>query len=869
MFQGSKHFNDDYFLPLQKAGGRINGSTSDDRTNYWETVPSNFLELALWMESDRMGFLLPAMTQERLDNQRSVVKNERRQSYENRPYGLVDETIAAAMLPPDHPYSWTTIGSMADLDAASRDDVANFFRRYYHPGNASLCIAGDFDPAVAKQLVEKYFGPIPAGPKVEKLKPRTIELKESKRIRMSDRVGLARLYINWLTVPQFAEDEAELKILADVLAGGKTSRLYRRMVRDEQVAQDVSASQMSEEIGGLMSITATARPGKELGALEPIIMEELQRIQNEPPSQAEIARAVARRETGIVRSLEGVSEFGGRADRLNMYNVLTGDPGYVAKDFARFRKITPADVQRVAKKYLSGNKVTVEVTPGKETVIDPDPRTPAADARAELAKTVKDAPLPETPKMPEDAHRTVMPKPAPEPSFQLPPIKREKLSNGMNLLVVENHETPAVSVNIVFPIADKPAEKIGLATATAAVWDEGTEKRTSEQIAEELANIGASISIGAGWDNTSARLYTLKRHLGKALDIFSDVVQHPIFPESEIERQRNIALGGLAQIRNEPAALARMAVSQSIYGYDHPYGRPASGTEKSLKSITRKDLEEFHKLVADPNQATIIAVGDTTPAEIKGELEKVFSGWKSASNPAEKKFLSPKAKPAEIIIVDKPGAAQSVISVALLGTMRKTPDYFPLMVMNTAFGGQFASRLNMNLRENKGYTYGAASGFDWRVHDLGTFVASTSVQTAVTAPALTEIINELQGISDKRPVDGDELDFCKKYVTRGFSAGFETSSALASQLETLVQFRLPDNYFDTVLPGVTAVTGNDILAAAKKYLKVDNLAIIIVGDRAKIEPALRELPIGKNLQVMQFDDDFRLSPVKTKENTVQ
>ncbi|MGA2061865.1 MAG: pitrilysin family protein [Thermoguttaceae bacterium] len=871
MFQGSKHFDRDYFLPLQKAGGRVNGNTSSDRTNYWETVPSNFLELALWMESDRMAFLLPAMTQERLENQRSVVKNERRQSYENRPYGLAPETIMAAMLSPEHPYSWITIGSMADIDAASREDVANFFRRYYHPANASLCIAGDFDPAVAKRLVEKYFGPIPAGLKVEKLNLSIPELTESKRIRMTDRVGLARLYLNWPTVPEFAPDDAELEVLADILAGGKTSRLYRRLVRDEQIAQDVSASQGSEELFGMFSVTATARPGKELGALEAIIAEELQRIQDEAPSQAEIDRAVARRETGIVRSLEGISESGGRAYRLNMYNVLTGDPGYLAKDFARIRQVDPQGVQRVAKKYLSRNKVVLEVVPGKQTEITPDPRGPAAEARVQLAKSVKVMSVPEAPGVPEDADRTTLPNPGSEPAFQLPPIHRGKLSNGMNLLVVENHKTPAVSVHVTFPfgMADNPPDKLGLAGLTAAVWDEGTEKRTSEQIAEEMANIGASLSIGAGLDDTSARVYTLKRHLGKALEIFSDVLQHPSFPQAELERQRNMGLGRLVQIRNEPLALAALALSQTIYGYDHPYGQPGQGTSSSLKSITRNDLKNFHQAAADPSQATIIAVGDTNLNEIKTELEKVFSGWKNPGKTSEAKFPPPAERPAAITLIDKPGAAQSVVVTALVGTVRKTPDYFPLLVMNSALGGQFASRLNMNLREDKGYTYGATSRFDWRARDLGIFAASASIQTPATAPALTEFISELQGITGKRPVQGEELDFCKKYITRGFPAGFETSASLASQLETLVQFQLPDNYFNTVLPGVAAVTSDEISAVAKKYLKPDNLDVIIVGDRSKIEPALRELPLGKTLKVMQFDDDFRLVPAKTQAETAK
>jgi zinc protease len=484
-----------------------------------------------------------------------------------------------------------------------------------------------------------------------------------------------------------------------------------------------------------------------------------------------------------------------------------------------------------------------------------------------LAKSVKVMPVPEAHGIPEDADRTTLPNPGPEPAFRLPPIYRGKLSNGMNMMVVECHETPAVSVHVTFPFgsADDPAGKLGLAELTTSVWDEGTEKRTSEQISEALADIGARLSIGAGLDDTSARLYTLKRHLGKALEIFSDILQHPSFLEAELERQRNIALGDLVQIRNEPVALASMAVKQTIYGYDHPYGQPGQGTIGSLKSITRGDLKNFHQAVANPGQATIIVVGDTTLSEMTGELEKVFSGWKNPGKTGETKFAPPIEQPAAITLIDKPGAAQSVVFVALVGTIRNTPDYFPLQVMNIAFGGEFASRLNMNLRENKGYTYGAHSRFDWRARDLGTFVASSSVQTAVTAPALTEFIGELQGISGNRPVQGDELDFCKKYITRGFPAGFETSTSLASQLETLVQFHLPDNYFDTVPPGVAAVTSEEISAAAKKYLKPDNIAVIIVGDRSKIEPALRELPLGKTLKVLQFDDEFRLAPAKPLE----
>jgi zinc protease len=866
MFQGSQHYDKDYFGPLQQAGGQLNGSTNQDRTNYWETVPSNYLETALWMESDRMGFLLPAMTQDKLDNQRDVVRNERRQSYENRPYGLVYEVLLAGTYPPNHPYSWPTIGSMADLAVASREDVADFFRRYYHPANASLCLAGDFDPATAKRLIEKYFGPIPAGPKVEKVVPPEVEpLQEDLRVRMTDRVGLARAYLTWHTVPLYAADDAELDVLADILAGGKTSRLYRRLVRDQQIAQEVAASQNSRELAGGFMVVVTARPGQPLAELEAVILEEIARLQNEPPSAEEVARAIARHESSVVQQLESVGGFGGRADQLNLYNVYAGDPGFLQQDFERYLKVDPAAVQRVARKYLSAKKMALEITPGPETTITPDLREPAARARDELAKGYRESPLPPAAAIAEDEDRRQLPQGAAPPKFELPPVHRRTLSNGMQVLVVENHELPSLSLNVVFPVgtSSDTAGKTGLVDLLAAVWNEGTQTRSSEQIAEALANIGARLSVSADWDTSGARLYMLKRTLPQALDVFADILQNPAFPADELERQRNIAIGRLLQVRNEPNALASLATAAKLYGPEHPYGRPEYSSERSLKSISRDDLEAFYRAHVRPDLASLIAVGDITADEIVPALERTLGGWKSSGSPPENSFPPiPAPTPTAVTLVDKPGAAQSVISVCLIGTERKTPDYFSLSVMNAIFGGQFSSRLNMNLREEKGYTYGARTAFDWRVHQPGPFVARASVQTAVTAPALVEFLKEFEGMLGQRPVGDEELQFNKNYLTRGYPARFETPSDMGGQLEAIVQFQLPDDYFNTVIPGITVVTGDEVVRVAKKYLDPDRLAVIVVGDRSQIEADLRALPIGKNLEVVQFDDEFRLVPVK-------
>jgi zinc protease len=863
MFQGSKH-QAEYFAPLQEAGGKLNGSTSQDRTNYWETVPANYLELALWMESDRMGFLLPAMTQEKLDKQRDVVRNERRQSYENRPYGLAFETILAAAYPPEHPYSWPTIGSMADLAKASREDVSDFFRRYYHPGNASLCIAGDFNPAEAKRLVAKYFGPIPAGPKVEKLAAQPVKLTDEKRIAMTDRVGLPRLYMVWPTVANFAAAEPELEVLADVLATGKTSRLEKVLVREKQIAQDVAVSQHSQALAGAMMIVATARPGHTLAELEAAILAEVGRLQAEPPSADEVRRAISRFESHFIRSLEPVGGFGGRADRLNYYNVNRGDPAYLTKDVERYLEVTPAGVQRVAKQYLGAGRVVLTVTPGAETKIAPDPRIPAAEERDKLAKKFTEPPLPPAAEVPEDADRKKLPAPGPAPNVALRPFQRAKLSNGMKVLVVEKHDLPTINMSLVWRggMSSDPADKLGLVQLMTDVWPEGTQRRTAAQIADELAGVGASISIGAGWDVSTARMFSLKRHLPTALEISADVLRNPAFPEPELARERGTAISRLMQVRQEPMALAQLAVAATLYGPSHPYGQPFCGTEATLRSISRADLVACYQRLVRPEQATLIVVGDTTLAELTPQLEKAFAGWKaSGADGAAEKLAEPlAAKPTRIVLVDKPGAAQSVISVCQIGAARNSPDYYALTVMNTIFGGQFSSRLNLNLREAKGFTYGARTAFDWRIRQPGPFLASASVQTAVTAPALVEFLKEFDGMVGARPIEAKELEFSRDYLTRGYPADLETPSQIVRQLETLVEYDLPDDYINTYIPRIAAVTAADVLGMAKAYLHPDRLAIVIVGDRTKIEANLRKLPAGKSLEVFQFDKDFRLQP---------
>ena len=912
MFQGSLHHDDDYFVPLQEAGGTLNGSTNADRTNYWEVVPSNFLELALWLESDRMGYLLEALTEKKLANQREVVKNEKRQNYDNRPYGLVAARIAETMYPPTHPYHWLTIGSLEDLTAASKEDISEFFRRYYTPNNASLVVAGDFNPQETRLLVEKYFGPLKPGPEV--LRPSAPQpiLHEETRLTMEDRVSLPRLYMVWHSSPQWSEDEAALDTLAFVLAGGKGSRLYKSLVYEKQIAQDATAFNNARELAGQFQIIATAKPGKTAEELEQAIFEELTKIKREPPTAEEMERGYNAREASFIYSLQTLGGFGGKSDQLNQYAVYTGQPDYFRQDLERYRRVTAADVTAAANKYLTDKRLVLTVLPrpkGKQTTGDPVPvgpsgaiaapsqqtagttmpgsstaasqttrpvATPAsslaqpagvepqtkaeADATAPAgatppATTAQRKGEPEGHEQPELGGLYVRPAPKPDPVFKLPELQRRTLSNGLEVLLVEHKELPVVNMSLVLKTggAADPLERSGLASLTAALIDEGTRTRSALDISNQLSAIGASLSTGVDWDYSTLNLLTLNKHLDRALEIYTDVILNPTFPENELKLQRNSRLAALLQRRDNAEAIALLAYTSLLYGRNHPYGRSLIGDEISLAAIQDKDVRRFYDTYYHPNNAALIVVGDVRADALTQSLEHAFSSWKRDEVPAVTIAEPPVRERATLYLLDKPGAAQSVINIGQVGTSRSTPDYFPLVVMNTLLGGQFTSRLNMNLREDKGYTYGARTLFDLR-QGAGPFIANASVQTAVTKEAVVEFMKELRGIRGALPIEPAELEFSKQAIIRGFPRSFETPDQIAGRLAAVVIYNLPDNYFNDYISRVRAVTLEDVTHVANKYLDPSRMAIVVVGDRKVIEPALRSLPeIGSSLQLIDAE----------------
>jgi len=852
MFQGSKGYDDDYFKALQEVGGTLNGSTNTDRTNYWELVPSNFLERALFLEADRMATLPDVLTEAKLANQRDVVKNEKRQNYDNRPYGLAGARIAEILYPASHPYHWLTIGSLDDLTAASMDDIKAFFRRYYTPNNASLSIAGDFKPAEARQWVEKYFGPVKRGPAVTLPVVTQPTLTGTIREGMNDRVSAPQITMVWHTVPALTEDEAPLDVLAAVLGQGRNSRLYKSLVYDKQIAQSVNASSNTRELAGTFQITAIPRRGVTVDSLEAEFNREIAEVLRKPPAQSDLQRAYNASEARFIYSLQTVGGFGGKGDQLNQYAIFTGNPGFFERDLSRYKAVTPADLQRVAKKYLTGNRLIFTVTPLAREAQTAQTRgaqgqgAAAAAAEGESGREVAT----------ESKLNESLPKGGPDPSFTLPQIQRRKLSNGLEVLFVEHHELPVVTMNLVVRggAAADPADRPGLATVTADLLDEGTLARNALELSDKLASIGAILNSTADWDANRITMTTLTRHLDTALGLFSDVVLHPAFRDNDVSRIRQSRLQGLVQARDNATTIASQVYASLLYGSSHPYGHPQSGTQASINAITADDLRSYYSTYYKPNNSTLIVVGDVKPETIVAQLENAFGIWKAGDVPAVNVNASPAQRDkTTIYLVDRPGAAQSVINIGEVGAPRSTPDYFTRLVLNQILGGAFVSRVNLNLREAKGYTYGARTAFDYR-RGAGPFTASAGVQTAVTKESVYEFLKELRGIRGDIPITQRELDQAKESLIRGFPRTFETPAQIAARLTDVALYGLPDNYFNSYIAGVRNVTAADVTRVANAAIDPTHLAILVVGDRSVIETGLRSLEgIGATITVLDAD----------------
>ena len=816
MFEGSLHHNRSHFEPLQQAGATLNGSTNTDRTNYWENVPPNYLELALWLEADRMGFLLEALDEERFHIQREVVKNERRQSYENRPYGMARSLIQASLFPLPHPYHWWTIGSPEDLDAASLEDVKAFFRRFYGPSNSSLAIAGDFQKDEVVRLVHRYFDDLPPGALLSRMNRRDSDLRGQVSLTMYDRVQLPRLYLTWPALPRFHPDDAPLTFLAEILGGGNTSRLYRALVYEKQIAQDVRAHHFPAELTGEFGVEVTVAPGHSLEEVQEAADTEIERLRREPPREEEIVRAKNGVSTRHVYQLELIGGFGGRADRLNSFNVLAGDPGLLNSSLDRYLAVEAGDLQRVASTLLGDRHVRLQVLPERSLA----PATTGVD-------------------------RSRMPEPGAAPSFTPPVPQRRTLANGMGVMVVEKRNLPIVVFGLLLhsgAVTDG-LQRSGLTHLTTTMLSEGTATRSSQQIAEEFDLIGSQLSTSTGREHVLLAAEALKEHWPRALELVADVVQHSTFPQEELVRVQREHLTNLRRAKDEPVIVAERVARMLLYGPESLYGHPMTGTEKAVAALTRDDLVTHFRDHYGSGQATLIVVGDVSLEEVVSRAEEVLGRWGASpvgQAPGPDGPGEGPSEPTTIFLIDKPGAAQSVVRVGHLGVPRTHANYYALTLLNYAFGGQFTSRLNMNLREGKGYTYGYRSTISW-LRGSSALVVGGGVHTAVTKEAVAETLGEFADIRGRRPLTQEEFETAKASILRGLPTTFETAGDVLEHLMELLLFDLPDAYYSTFRSEIEALSLEDVHRVAADWVDEGHLMVLVVGDQQIVESPLREL----------------------------
>jgi zinc protease len=825
MFQGSKNATGEYFVYAEKAGanlreGGVNGTTNFDRTNYFATVPSGNLENLLWLESDRLSTLLDVTDEKKLDNQRDVVKNERRQGLENQPYGRWFKLVYENVYPAGHPYSWHPIGSQEDLSAASLEDVKEFFRRYYAPNNLSLVIAGDFDPAEAKRLVEKYFGTIPAGSVLLDRPQQFIpNVPGEKIVEALDRVPQERVYMAWPVPEYFAPGEADLELAGLILTDGLASRLQKALVYDKPLATAVQSFLISGEIGGTFVVIATARPGSSLPEIEKIVTEEIGRFAKSGPTPAELSRAKTKQEYNFISGLESIGGFGGKADLLNQYNTFLGDPGMFDEDIARYRAVTVDSMRAAADRWLNTkNRVLVRFRP---VSVGP-PATVAVD-------------------------RTQVPALGTDRPYRAPEVKTGKLENGLEVLTVTRPDLPKAAVTLVTragSIYDPPG-KDGASYLAVTMADAGTKTRKDLEIENALGDLGTTLTATPSRETVRLSFEILKRNLDPAMGVVADVVRNASYPAAEFDREKKRHLDSLSQQAKNPNAIAGRVRSMLAFGSDHPYGRPTAGLPSTVGAISRDDLTAFHARYWKPGSTALIVSGDVTLEEAMGLARKHFGDWRGGAAPTID-IPAPKPAPAgRLYLVDRPDAAQTVVSQFLPAPARKTPDYYALTLADAVWGGGgFGTRLNMNLREEKGYSYGVFSNM--ALYDqAGLWYAGGGVQTDKTKESIVEFDKELKAIAGGKPISDAEFEAAKAQKLRGYAQQFEALARINQQIGDLWTDRLPVSELQNIYDQSSRVTAEQARAAAQKYALPSKSAMVLVGDRAKIEEGVKSLNLGE------------------------
>lgn len=814
MFNGSEHHDKEYMPPLQEIGvSGVNGATALDQTYYYEIVPTGGLERVLWLESDRMGYLAGAISQAKLDEQRKVVQNEKR-TRENTPYALMDQRIAAALFPVGHPYHHPTIGSMEDLNAASLDDVKGWFAQYYGATNAVVALSGDVTVEQAKALMDKYFGSVPVGSPVSRATAWVPALEHDKAETMRDDVPQQAITWNWAVPGNRAPEAQALRLAAQALGRGKSSRLYQVLVQEKQLATDASAQYAGYAIAGVFSVDLRLKPAADPVAAEAAVKQVLAEFLAKGPAPAELARVKASGSADNARAMESIYV---KAMALSSGAMFADNPGQYAVDDRRFQALTAAEVRSAANAWLTKPSFQLTVLPFGSH------------------KTIADG-----------ADRTKLPPLGPSPDLKLPQVGETRLSNGIRVVLAERPGTPTVDMTMVFD-AGQAAEqhmKRGVGGFTLGLMDEGTTTLTSQQFADRQALLGARLYSHSDADTTNFMASAMARSLPETVALWADSIRNPAFRPADLERDRQQHLSGLSQSLASPDDIAQRTFTNLIFGADHAYGAPLSGRADTIKSITREDLVRFHDSWIRPDNAVIYAAGNTDLATLTAALEKGFGSWKAPAVAKGTKTIDAvnDAVASRVVLIDKPGAIQSVIRVGQILPSGSDPRYFEMGAMNDLLGGNFTARLNMNLREDKGWTYGASSGIA-EARGPQAFGVATSVQTDKTAEALGEIGKELRGIRGEKRVTQAELDLLRKGEVLSLPGRFETNNAMVGYLQYVNRFGRPYDWI-TTLPDAYAALKPETITGSAQLLHPDAMTWVVVGDLAKIEAKVRTLNLG-------------------------
>jgi zinc protease len=821
MFNGTENYNNEYFEPFEKIGSTDqNGTTNSDRTNYFQNVPTNALDLALWMESDRMGHLLGVVDQEKLDEQRGVVQNEKRQG-ENQPYGKAFTAISESAFPKGHPYSWTTIGSMEDLDAASLEDVQDWFKTYYGPNNAVLALAGDIDLETAKAKVTKFFGDIPAGPPLIKPERWIAKRLEEKREVMFDNVPQARIYKIWNVPERDTEAAAHFDLASSILVGGKNSPLYKELVYEKQIATNVSSFYYDREIAGMFFITADVVAGVDPAIVEQSMDEVMEAFIKKGPStkllKAEKTKAIA----GFIRGIQRIGGFGGKSDLLATCQTYTGNPGCYQESAKYLDAATSSKIKATFAEWIDDTPYVLTILPSDQYGL--------SDESVDRS--------------------TGVPYPTEKVSFKFPTLQTATLSNGAKVVLAQRSDVPLVEMNFQFNFgyAQENNDELGFTNFMMDMLNEGTKKYSSLQFDEALDSLGSNLGFGSGLDTSVISLSSLKGNLADTLDLAKEALISPTFPQAEIDRIKSQTLASIVQEENRPASIAYRNIGKLLYGDTHPYGKPltGSGLSDTISSITRSNIIDLHARALSPDNLTFAVAGDIDLETLVDLLENKFGGWKGNST-SKLKALTTVALPSQrtVYLIDKPNAQQSFIVAGQLLPPSATDEEIKLDYMNYAIGGSFTSRLNMNLREDKSWSYGVRTRLA-SAKGQRAMLVTAPVQTDKTSESIAEIAKEYAAYLSDNPVTDAELAKGKASKTLRLPGQFETLGALKSGVSGIVTYNRDLDYLNQ-LPGLLdEPTLADVQNMAQAYIKPDQWIWLIVGDLSKIEEPIRNLNLGK------------------------